>query len=262
MKHNLLILAAACLTFAGCFDNHRRPADVVTVTSLDALAATNRAEVVRLLLRGSPKPVSDADLKGLSESALQQLDLSELGMDKIPETVWTLKGLTSLWFVRNKLAEIPAGVAQLPALTYLNLDGNAIASVPDTLSGAKTLRWLRLNENKVRELPASLGTLKDLRRIYLRRNLFTSVPDVVQEWPELETLALDDNAITEVPAWLGVKLTKLKFLSLKGCPISKLPEDLSGLKQLVALNLANCKLSSEEVQRIRAALGDKVAITF
>jgi len=42
--------------------------------------------------------------------------------------------------VRNKLAEIPAGVAQLPALTYLNLDGNAIASVPDTLSGAKTLR--------------------------------------------------------------------------------------------------------------------------
>jgi len=114
----------------------------------------------------------------------------------------------------------------------------------------------------VRELPASLGTLKDLRRIYLRRNLFTSVPDVVQEWPELETLALDDNAITEVPAWLGVKLTKLKFLSLKGCPISKLPEDLSGLKQLVALNLANCKLSSEEVQRIRAALGDKVAITF
>ena len=134
--------------------------------------------------------------------------------------------------------------------------------MPDTLSGAKTLRWLRLNENKVRELPASLGTLKDLRRIYLRRNLFTSVPDVVQEWPELETLALDDNAITEVPAWLGVKLTKLKFLSLKGCPISKLPEDLSGLKQLVALNLANCKLSSEEVQRIRAALGDKVAITF
>ena len=44
--------------------------------------------------------------------------------------------------------------------------------------------------------------------------------------------------------------------------VNGLWDDLSGLKQLVALNLANCKLSSEEVQRIRAALGDKVAITF
>ena len=39
MKHCLFILAAACFACAGCFDNHSRPADVVTVTSLDALAA-------------------------------------------------------------------------------------------------------------------------------------------------------------------------------------------------------------------------------
>ena len=43
MKHSLLFLVAACLACAGCFDNHSRPADVITVTSLDALAQTNRA---------------------------------------------------------------------------------------------------------------------------------------------------------------------------------------------------------------------------
>lgn len=262
MKNSLFLLAATCLALAGCFDNHRRPADVMTVTSLEALAVTNRAEVVRLLLRGSSRPVTDADLKGLSESALMQIDLSEMGMEKIPQTVWTFKGLTSLWFVRNKLTAIPGEVAQLPVLTYLNLDGNAVTDVPDSLAGAVKLRWLRLNGNKVRELPASLGALKDMRRIYLRRNLLTSVPAVVQEWPELEALILDDNAITEVPDWLGVKMTNLKFLSLKGCPISRLPADLSGLSQLTALNVADCKFSSEEVQRIRAALGDKVVITF
>ncbi len=262
MKNCLLILAAACLACAGCFDNHSRPADVVTVTSLDALAATNRAEIVRLFLRGAARPVTDADLDGLSDSALQQLDLSELGLAKVPGGVWRLKGLTSFWFARNKLEAIPDEVAQLPALTYLNLDGNAVAAVPDSLAGAVKLRWLRLSANKLRELPASLAALKDLRRIYLRKNLFTSVPEVVKEWPELEDLILDDNAITSVPDWVGTALPRLKSLSLKGCPITRLPEDLSGLRNLTTLNVANCPFPSEEVERIRKVLGDNVVITF
>ena len=239
MKHCLLILAAACLACAGCFDNHSRPADVVTVTSLDALAATNRAEVVRLFLRGAPRPVTDADLKGLSDSVLKQLDLSEIKGQAIPDEV-----------------------AQLPALTYLNLDGNAVTNVPDSLAGAVKLRWLRLNGNKLRELPASLSALKDLRRIYLRKNLFTSVPEVVKEWPELEDLVLDDNAITSVPDWVGKDLKNLKALSLKGCPITRLPEDLSGLRNLTTLNVADCPFPSEEVERIRKTLGDNIVILF
>ena len=262
MKHCLLILVAACLACAGCFDNHSRPADVVTVTSLDALVATNRAEVVRLFLRGAPRPVTDADLEGLSDSALHQLDLSEIKDQKIPGAVWRLKGLTSLWFVRNGLGAIPDEVAQLPALTYLNFDGNAITNVHDSLAGAVKLRWLRLNDNKLRELPASLAALKDMRRIYLRKNLFTSVPEVVKEWPELEDLVLDDNAITSVPDWVGTDLKKLKALSLKGCPITRLPEDLSGLRNLTTLNVADCPFPSEEVERIRKALGDNIVILF
>ncbi len=134
--------------------------------------------------------------------------------------------------------------------------------MPDSLAGAVKLRWLRMNENKLRELPASLAALKDLRRIYLRKNLFTSVPEVVKEWPELEDLVLDDNAITVVPDWVGKDLPKLKALSLKGCPITRLPEDLSGLRNLTTLNVAGCPFPSEEVERIRKALGDNIAILF
>ena len=261
MKHCLFILAAACFACAGCFDNHSRPADVVTVTSLDALAATNRAEVVRLFLRGTPRPVTDADLDGLSDSALQQLDLSE-NKQQVPAAVWRLKGLTSFWFAYNGLEKIPDEVAQLPALTYLNLDGNAITEVPDSLKDATKLRWLRLNGNKIRELPASLAALKDMRRIYLRKNQLTSVPEVVKEWPELEDLVLDGNAIASVPDWVGKDLKKLKSLSLKGCPITRLPEDLSGLRNLTTLNVADCPFPSEEVERIRKALGDNIVILF
>ena len=262
MKHCLLILVAACLACAGCFDNHSKPADVVTITSLGDLAATNRAEIVRLFLRGAPRPVTDADLDGLSDSGLQQLDLSEIDKQNVPGAVWRLKGLTSFWFVRNGLEAIPDEIAQLPALTYLTFDGNAITNVPDSLAGAVKLRWLRLNGNKIRELPASLSALKDMRRIYLRKNLFTSVPEVVKGWPGLEDLVLDDNAITSVPDWVGTDLKKLKALSLKGCPITRLPEDLSGLRNLTTLNVADCPFPSEEVERIRKALGDNIVILF
>ena len=57
-------------------------------------------------------------------------------------------------------------------------------------------------------------------------------------------------------------MTKLKSLSLKGCPITRLPEDLSGLRNLTTLNVADCPFSSEEVERVRKALGDNVVILF
>ena len=269
MKNCCLFLVAACLACAGCFKNWSRPADVITVTSLDALEnippdSAKRAEIVRLFLRGATRPVKDDDLEGLSDSKLQQLDLSEInGMETVPQKVWSLKGLTSFWFVRNGLKEIPDQFANLRALTYLNLDGNSITNVPDSLKDVTKLRWLRLNGNQIAELPGSLSALKDMRRLYMRQNKLTAVPEVVKEWPELEDLVLDDNpGIKSVPDWVGTDLPKLKSLSLKGCPIGQLPADLSGLRGLSTLNVADCNFSSEEVERVRKALGDKVVILF
>ena len=181
MKHCLLILAAACLACVGCFDNHQRPADVVTITSLDALAQTNRAEVVRLSLRGAPRPVTDADLEGLSDTQLRQLDLSELNLEKVPAKVWSLKGLTSFWFVRNKLAAIPDEVAQLPALTYLNLDGNAITAVPDEIRGQIVKASVVLVKDKV----GDEALVKEIQTYVKTHTAPYKYPRIVEFLPEL-----------------------------------------------------------------------------
>ena len=44
---------------------------------------------------------------------------------------------------------------------------------------------------------------------------------------------------------------------MKGCPITRMPEDLSGLRNLTTLNVADCPFPSEEVERVRNAFGDK-----
>ena len=166
--------AAACLVSSGCFKNRQKPADVPTVTSLEALSATNRAEVVRLILRGRPGPISEKDLADLP--ALKVLDISERGTKEVPPAVFNLKTLEHFYFVRNGLEKFPEALQGLSALTYLNLDGNAIAFLPDSAGAIKTLKWLRLNDNAIAEVPAALGQLKDLRRFYARNHTLKAVP--------------------------------------------------------------------------------------
>ena len=148
----LTCMTAACALLAGCFDNWGRPAAATPVTSLAALAATNRADVTRLYLRGGKEEIGDAAFADLPN--LRDLDLSELKLKKVPSSVFALKTLTTLYLARNELDAMPDGLGQMATLTYLNMDGNRLAAVPASLSGATGLRWLRLNENKLQALPA------------------------------------------------------------------------------------------------------------
>ena len=139
MKKSLFIIAAtACAVLTGCFDNRERPQDAMPVTSLATLAATNRADVVRIYLRGGTEPLVDGSLKDLP--ALRELDLSERKLKTFPLEIFALPSLTRLWFARNELAQIPAEVAKMPALQYLNLDGNKLTVVPESLGDAAKLR--------------------------------------------------------------------------------------------------------------------------
>ena len=244
---------ALCAVCAGCFDNRGRPPDATPVTSLKALAATNRADVTRLYLRGGTEPLKKGALADLPN--LRELDLSERNLTAVPEEVFAMKSLEHLYLVRNEFKELPDALATLPALTYLNLDGNKLTGVPESLGGAVKLKWLRLNENQIVSLPDSLGKLGDLRRFYARRNRLKEVPAFLKSCTRLEDLALDGNFIAEVPDWL-VKLPALKSVSFSGCRITKLPDDLSGWRRLDSLILSGCQIPAEEMARIRKELGD------
>lgn len=253
-----ITIFAAALVCAGCFDNKGKPEDVPTVIGVKSLASTNRASIVRVILRGDRSPVKADMLTGLD--SIKMIDLSERGTATVQPEVLKLKGLKEFYFAANGMTAIPDLSAWAATLDYLNLDHNAITSIPDSLTKLTKLKWLRLNGNRIKEVPASLASLKDLRRIYLKRNALTAVPEVVKEWTALEDLSLDGNAITSVPDWL-VKMPRLRAVSLNGTRVSKLPEDLSAWKDLDMLSLGSCPISKEEMQRIRKALPD-VAIVF
>ena len=248
MNKWMTILAAA-LVCAGCFDNKGKPEDVPTVIGLSALTATNRAGIVRVILRGEKGDLPASAFSGLA--SIKMIDLSERGTKDVPPAAFSLKGLKEFYFARNGMEKIPDLTCWAETLDYLNLDDNAIAEIPDTVGKLTKLKWLRLNGNKITAAPASLATLKDLRRIYLKGNGLTAVPEVVKEWTMLEDLT---------PEWLTT-LPHLRAVSLNGTRITSLPKDLSAWKRLDLLALGGCPIPKGEMERIRKALPD-VAIVF
>ena len=252
------IILATVLTCAGCFDNKGKPEDVPTTIGLQALTATNRAGIVRVILRGEKGDIPASALSGLD--SIKMIDLSERDTKEVPAAAFSLKGIKEFYFARNGMTKIPDLTCWAETLDYLNLDNNAITEIPENVGKLTKLKWLRLNGNKIKAIPATLATLKDLRRIYLKGNSLPTVPEVVKEWTMLEDLTLDGNPITALPDWLTT-LPHLRALSLNGTRITSLPKDLSAWKRLDLLALGGCPIPKGEMERIRKALPD-VAIVF
>ena len=131
-KSIAMALAAFALLAGGCFKNQGKPADVPTVIGLEALAKTNRAEVVRLFLRGTKAPIPADALKNLPK--LKVLDLAECGLKEVPVDVCALATLQDLYLARNPLDKLPPELAQLAQLRYLNLDGARFVALPEVVA--------------------------------------------------------------------------------------------------------------------------------
>ena len=142
---------------------------------------------------------------------------------------------------------------------YVNLDRNGLEEFPPELTTLAGLKWLRLNRNRLSALP-DLSPLVNLRRIYLKGNRFTAVPESLKSLPALTDVDLSQNPISEVPAWL-VEKKGLENVSFSDTRVTKLPEDLSGWRNLTSLQLGGLRMSADEMARIRASL-PKVTIVF
>ena len=123
---------AVALVCAGCFDNKGKPEDVPTVIGVKSLASTNRASIVRVILRGDKSPVTADMLTGLD--SIKMIDLSERGTATVQPEVLKLKGLKEFYFAANGMTAIPDFSSWAETLDYLNLDRNAIASVPESVA--------------------------------------------------------------------------------------------------------------------------------
>ena len=77
--------------------------------------------------------MSDRILQRIQEAEQQRLDvldLNNLGIDELLESIGNLSDLTGLYLANNQLTNLPESIGNLANLTKLNLEGNPLQKPP------------------------------------------------------------------------------------------------------------------------------------
>ena len=207
-----------------------------------------------------------------------RLDLTGIGLTKVPDEVWTLTDLTDLQLSNNKITRIPDDVGNLTELERLGLAGNRLTEIPEGIGGCECLeglwahgnligrvpdavgrcerlRHLMLAGNRIRELPASLGDCKYLEELSVPGNRLESLPETIGGAYMLRVIDVHGNSIARLPDSIA-RLKSLEELSAQGNLLTSIPDDVGEMRRLVRLNVAENELSS-----LPKGLGDAAMMT-
>ncbi|XP_058103544.1 receptor-like protein EIX1 [Magnolia sinica] len=169
---------------------------------------------------------------------------------------------------------IPTSLFNLSDLQYLDLgENNLVGSLPSSISGLKSLEFLVLFQNEFNgQIPESICDISSLQTIHLANNVFNGrIPDCIGRLPNIEKFYVSSNSMEATPfslislfqnstpyeidlgsSGITVRTDSYPFpsnfqpqiLGLHSCNLGgEIPDFLSNLTQLVALDLANNSLT-------------------
>ncbi|QDV38731.1 COR domain-containing protein [Tautonia plasticadhaerens] len=165
-----------------------------------------------------------------------KLDLSDLGLERVPEEIGRISGLTAVDLSVNQLATLPESIGHLAGLRSLDLSGNRLSALPESIGHLAELELLDLRGNRLVTLPESLGKLGWLEVLDLSVNQLVRLPESLGRLRGLRKLYLFHNRLTTLPESLG-GLTGLQRLYLFDNRLTALPESLARLQELEELYL-------------------------
>ena len=202
-------------------------------------------------------PIADWDGVRVEGGRVTRVVLIGMGLDgTIPAE---LAGLTALEYLQlndNALTGgIPAELGSISSLVVLYLQDNMLSGgIPTELGDLSSLKRLYLMRNDLSGgIPTELGNLGELEYLYLYSNELTGeIPSELSDLARLIRLHVHDNMLTGgIPAGLG-DITRLRYLLLHGNQLTgEIPSDLGNASNMKALYLYNNMLTGS----IPASLG-------
>jgi Leucine-rich repeat (LRR) protein len=123
----------------------------------------------------SPNAIAEARIENELREKTRQLDLSELGLTILPESLGKLNELQSLSLSDNQITNIPESIGKLSSLETLDVRGNQLTSLPESLFKLTRLQTLYVWGNQLTSLPVGireLRTLSTFSSMKTRRSVF------------------------------------------------------------------------------------------
>jgi Leucine-rich repeat (LRR) protein len=151
----------------------------------------------------TPEELAEAHVYTSLQEALDnpekvyKLSLRKQKIAAIPAEIAQLKNLQWLDLSRNKLSDFPEAVCSIPSLEYLNLSRNKIEMIPKNIGEMKNLKELHLQKNKLMYLPAQIGGLSSLEILDLWNNAVSFFPEELKELHNLRKMDLREIEIND-----------------------------------------------------------------
>jgi Leucine-rich repeat (LRR) protein len=169
---------------------------------------------------------------------LLMLDLSKLGLNKLPEEISYFKELNSIDLSDNQLYNLPATMAAMSKLQAIKLNNNRFAQVPPILYTLKELRQLYLNYNPILNLSPQLASLKQLSQLGLRGCGLKEFSEFLcPEGSPYFTLDLGENKLESLPPAFG-NFKNMHYLHLDGNLLKSLPQEINNFRFLQELDIS------------------------
>ena len=170
------------------------------------------------------------------------LELSNMKLTKVPESIAKLSRLQRLYLDNNRLTQLPEAITQLSSLQEFYLFNNQLTTLPAAIASLSNLQILSLSNNHLKQLPEMIARLTNLEKLSLNNNQLTTLPAAIARLTNLEELSLNNNQLTDIPKTI-VRLTNLSSLGLSNNQLKTLPEAIPQLTGLRTLYLANNQLT-------------------
>ncbi|XP_020717819.1 leucine-rich repeat-containing protein 40 isoform X2 [Ceratitis capitata] len=192
---------------------------------------------------------------------LVRVNLSRNKLRELPVEFYTLPELRYLNISYNEFEELHPAVSDLHMLEYLDVSHNSLSGLPNGIGFLVRVSELLLSYNHIKELPSDLVNIRSLQKLDLNHNDLISLPEDMGSLRKLSCLYLQHNDITQLPSFEGCQclqelyvannligklpenfcsnLPHLKILDLRDNKITKIPDEISLLKNLIRLDLTN-----------------------
>ena len=169
---------------------------------------------------------------------LKVLDLWNNEIDSLPKSSEQLSKLQELILGDNIFIQVPKAVANMPALTLLDLSHNQIGSIQSTdFEKLTKLRILDLSHNGLSVFPIDSEVLPSLTKLSLAGNVLRKISDTLLTFSNLTFLDLSYTELDTVYASID-SFKNLTELYLNDNKLTNLPPEIKNLQELKLLDLS------------------------
>jgi len=128
---------------------------------------------------GTPIKIAERLIRDARESNQSALDLNDLGLRVLPDSIGDLHQLRALYVRDNRLQRLPDTLGRLTRLQHLYVNNNDLAALPEAVGELRQLEVLNAEHNRLTTLPDGLLRLTSLHALFLDGNPALGLPPEV-----------------------------------------------------------------------------------